>query len=234
MKTVLITGGMGALASDLVELIKKDYKLVLVDILPEVKISSDTIYLREDITSGEKLEKSLHKLLNNKEIRLDGIVNTPAWHDFKTFDETSYENMKKAIETKLLGYANAIKASLPFLNKDASIINIASVHAHTTYEGYAMYAAANGGVISLSKALSVELKHLARINVVTPGGFLTPVYKKHYKDWKERANKRQVLNIREVSKVVAFLLSDGSSGINGSEIVTDIGVSNLRASSTNW
>jgi len=142
--------------------------------------------------------------------------------------------MKKAVETKLIGYANVIKASLPYLNDKSSIINVASVHAHGTKEGYAMYAAANGGVISLTKALTVELRHHSRINTITPGGFITDIYKKVVPNWEEKLEKGQVLETKKVSDVVHFFLSEESSGINGAEILVEVGSSAMRAKSSDW
>jgi NAD(P)-dependent dehydrogenase (short-subunit alcohol dehydrogenase family) len=123
---------------------------------------------------------------------------------------------------------------LPYLEKGASIINIASVHAHATKDGFSAYSAANGGVISLTKALAVELRHKARVNTVTPGGFLTDEHKNFDKDWESKLEDGQVLKVEEVVNVVLFLLSDKSSGVNGAEILTEVGTSAMRAKSKDW
>ena len=239
MKTILISGGLGHLSQNLIRLIDDDkHRFIIVDNAVESLQRTrflKKIYIQADISDGNSLDIKLSSFLKKEKIEIEGIVNTPAWTDFKEFKDTDFDSMQKIVATKLIGYANVIKASLPYLKKYSSIINIGSVQAHSTRGGAAMYSAANGGVISLTKALAVELRNRKiRINVVTSGGFDSPIYKKTHLDWKQKIKKGQCLSTFSIARVIKFLLSDESKGINGTEIIVDGGISALRANSKDF
>lgn len=239
MKTILISGGLGYLSQNFIKLMNDGkYKVILVDNIkkPKSKVGSPNIsYICADITDGSQLEKELGALHLKQPLRIDGVLNTPAWNNFKSLDQTSYDEIKKIITTKLMGYANVIKSVSPYLSTGASIVNVGSVQAHSTRQNTALYSAANGGVISLTKALATEFrKNKIRVNVVTAGGFDSNIYKKTHADWKQRLKKGQCLSTNDVSEVIKFLLSDKSRGVNGAEIIVDGGISVLRASSSDF
>jgi enoyl-[acyl-carrier-protein] reductase (NADH) len=56
----------------------------------------------------------------------------------------------------------------------------------------------------------------------------------HSSDWKIRIKNGQCLSTTDVSKVIKFLLSNESIGINGAEIIVDGGISALRARSLDF
>ena len=238
MKTILISGGLCSLAQSVVSLGTNDYKFILVDIIKNPPTSIEKLnncdYLRADSRKGSEFKKNLKIFMSKYKTKIDGLINMTAWRDKKSFRDTTYDNMRKTVETKLLGYANTIKAILPYLNKNASIINISSVLAHSAIENYAMYSAANAGVLALTRALAVELRPNVRVNSISPGGFLTANYMLLRKDWEQRLKKRQLLQSTEIAEIVLFLLSDKSSGINGAEIIADVGTSAMRAESSKW
>jgi NAD(P)-dependent dehydrogenase (short-subunit alcohol dehydrogenase family) len=237
-KIILISGGMGYLAQNLVKLMNdENHFFILLDILNQKKAmkGKNIAYIFTDVSNGENVAKELEKFLEKRKMKIDGLVNTPAWNNFKNLQETSFADIKKIINTKLIGYTNTIKSSLVHLNQKASIVNVCSVQAHTTRDFGAMYSAANGGILSLTRALAVELREMQiRVNSVSPGGFDGDIYKKSHPDWQLRVKNGQCLSTNDVSKVIMFLLSDESIGINGAEIIVDGGISALRARSTDF
>ena len=237
-RTILISGGMGYLAQNLINLMNDgNYLFILIDIIsPEKVLENENIaYIFSDISNGDNLSRKLSKFLKENQIRIDGIVNTPAWNNFKSLQETDFSEIKRIINTKLVGYANIIKSALPYMNDTASVVNISSVQAHTTRDFGAIYSASNGGVLSLTRALAVELRNLKiRVNSVSPGGFDSEIYKSSHPDWNLRIKNGQCLSTIDVSKVIKFLLSEDSIGINGAEIIIDGGISALRARSTDF
>lgn len=240
MKTILVSGGLGSLSQNVITMLQnQNFSFVIIDILDQPKDFHikypGSFYIKADISEGRILSEKISATIIKNNISLNGIINTPAWSDFKKFDDTTFEAIEETLNMKLLGYANVIKASLPYLAEKSSIVNISSVQAHSSGEGSVMYSAANGGVISLTKSLSVELRHRKiRVNTVVPGGFLTDIYKKTHDDWKEKIKKSQCLEIWDVSSVIAFLLEEESRGINGTEIIVDGGISAMRAKSSDY
>jgi len=70
-----------------------------------------------------------------------------------------------------------VQAALPHLGDGAAIILNGSVHAVLGIPGWSAYAAAKGGVRTLTRNLASELApRRIRVNQVTPGGTKTPLW----------------------------------------------------------
>ena len=121
------------------------------------------------------------------------------------------------------------KLAIPHLLKsEAAVILItASVHSIVGFAGSAAYQAAKGGVLSLTRALALELAPKVRVVAILPGSIETPALQEVPAGVNE-AFLRQVPMGRigqpeEIASVAAFLASDDASYITGSGIVVDGG-----------
>jgi NAD(P)-dependent dehydrogenase (short-subunit alcohol dehydrogenase family) len=94
-----------------------------------------------------------------------------------------------------------------------------------------VYAAAKGGVISLTRQLAVDYGAKGvRVNSVAPGPILTERVKGYYADGTRDMSvvaKAVVLgrmgDPREVANTIAFLASDAASYVHGATVVVDGG-----------
>ncbi|MEY2631789.1 MAG: hypothetical protein RIR00_443 [Pseudomonadota bacterium] len=107
--------------------------------------------------------------------RLDGLVNNAS-----SFFPTPVGGISEADWDDLVG--SNFKAPL-FLSQAAAphlqasggaIVNITDVHAERPLRGYALYSAAKGGLLTLTRALAIELGPTVRVNAVAPGPILWP------------------------------------------------------------
>ena len=85
-------------------------------------------------------------------------------------------------------------------------------------------------ILNLSKSLALDLsKKKIRVNTISPGYIKTRMTNKSYNNKKryKLIKSRTILNRwgkpEEIAKPVIFLLSSGSSYINGSDIIVDGG-----------
>ena len=112
---------------------------------------------------------------------------------------------------------------------NGSVVTISSVAGRVGEEGLALYAATKAALIALSESLALEFGHTARFNVVCPGQIATRMMARVTGDADLRAAVEQRIPAarlgrpEEVADVVAWLVSDRSSYVNGATIVVDGG-----------
>lgn len=144
-----------------------------------------------------------------------GNLSTEDWHRQLAVD----------LDAVFLG----TRALLPRLRQGGgSIINIASVHALIGFAGHPAYAAAKGGMVSLTRQLAVEYGPELRVNAVLPGSVLTRTWDGVDQAGRDAAAAATPLGRlgrpEEVAGVVAFLASSDAAYVTGTTIVVDGGL----------
>jgi NAD(P)-dependent dehydrogenase (short-subunit alcohol dehydrogenase family) len=108
-----------------------------------------------------------------------------------------------------------------------SIINIASVEAHTILKQFLSYVASKHALIGLTKGTAADYAdHGIRINSVSPGVIATPLtLAEGQKEVTDRLEQRIPLKrlgtSEEIANAVEFLLSDLSGYTTGADLVVD-------------
>ena len=94
------------------------------------------------------------------------------------FIETAEVNWLAAIQLNLMPTIHCIRLVAPEMiarGIKGSIINVSTIEAYRAAPGYAVYAAAKAGVISLTQTLALELGHHGiRVNAIAPDVTQTP------------------------------------------------------------
>lgn len=134
---------------------------------------------------------------------------------------------KRVIETNLLGVMNCTERYALENNRILSVLNQASVSAHTGSE-FSNYVASKGGILAYTKAIANELAPRAICNSISFGGVKTHsnnyVIDDKYK-WKEIMSvtpMKKWVTCDESSKYIEFLLMDNTS-ITGQDLIVDNG-----------
>ncbi|KRC62585.1 oxidoreductase [Agromyces sp. Root81] len=114
-----------------------------------------------------------------------------------------------------------------------AVVNVASMHALFAWPGHPAYAAAKGGVVALTRQLSLEYAPHVRVNAVLPGSIMTRVWDS-VDDADRAAAMRQATLGRfgrpeEVASVVVFLAGDDASFVTGIVMPVDGGLSTTVA-----
>lgn len=165
---------------------------------------------------------------------LDGVVNAAGILSETGIADTSAEVFNRTLAVNLTGTFLVIQAAAPFLQKEGkgTIVNIASgVGLMPTGPGSVAYVASKGGVVALTKAVSMELAPAVRVNSVCPGAVETAMTAPHIRtasgDPNPAITKRYALGRHgqpeELAAAILFLTSDKSSFMTGIALPVDGG-----------
>jgi NAD(P)-dependent dehydrogenase (short-subunit alcohol dehydrogenase family) len=151
------------------------------------------------------------------------------------------DTFKKVIDINLMGVYYAMRYVIPFMQKQkyGRIVNVASVGGIRGVLNQIPYVATKHAVSGMTKNAALEYaKDGINTNAIAPGAILTPMVAEAFKQVNPadpkaaeseyaKANPTKRLGLpEEVAKVVAFLLSDECSYVNGQIIAIDGGQSN--------
>lgn len=155
----------------------------------------------------------------------------------KPLDQTTEEEWDWVNSVNLKGVFFGCKHAVIALRElgGGSIVNTASILAHTADPFLPAYTATKTGVLGLTRAVAVAYaRDGIRCNCVSPGDMETPMLKKYFDATPEPKEARQAMEAaypakrvahpREVAQAAVFLLSDDASYISGEFILVDGGL----------
>jgi NAD(P)-dependent dehydrogenase (short-subunit alcohol dehydrogenase family) len=252
-KVIIITGaamGLGLAAAK--ELAFQGANLVLVDYnkeslgiaeaelhtqFPEIK----TLTVVADVSNEDAVKNYVDQTVKTFG-RIDGLYNN-AGIEGKQAGITEYDVniFKKVIDINLMGVYYAMRYVIPVMQKQnyGRIVNVASVGGIRGVLNQMPYVASKHAVSGMTKNAALEYaRYGINTNAIAPGAILTPMVAEAFKQVNPKdpkaaesdyakANPTKRLGVpEEVAKVVAFLLSDDCSYVNGQTIAIDGGESN--------
>lgn len=162
---------------------------------------------------------------------LHGLVNNAGISYRRGISETSVEDWRRVMDVNLSSVFYGMKFLADSLSAagTASVVNVSSIAGMVGYFS-ATYGTSKWGVRGLTKVAAMEYADRGiRVNSIHPGLVDTPLLHSGpdstFVDESLRSvPAARVADPKEVSDVVAFLLSDESSYISGTEIVVDGGL----------
>ncbi len=161
--------------------------------------------------------------------KLDILHNNAYWTDARTALETTPDNWQRTLDVSLRPVWMASKLAVPHLRASGNgvILNTASVHSIVGLPGYAAYQAAKGGMLSLTRALSLELAPEIRVVAILPGAINTAAASIAGDDvinaFIREIPLKRLGEPDEIANVALFLASDEASYITGTAITADGG-----------
>lgn len=252
-KVALVTGGgqvdgpgIGTGKASSILLARHGASVVLVDREPdraevtrkEIEAAGGSaIVVEGDVTKAADCERMTKAALDTYG-RLDILVNNVGVSTPGSVVNTTEETWSQMIDVNLKSIYLVSKYAIPALadSGGGSIINISSIGALRSI-GFAGYAAAKGGLISLSREMAVQHGHQGiRVNVVAPGSVQTPRTKgateklgTNYDAMVRRAQAALPLGRTtrgtgwDIGYAVLFFASDEASWITGQVLTVDGG-----------
>ena len=188
-----------------------------------------------DINSIQKLISSVSEKFG----KIDALINSayPRNKNYgKHFFDVTYDDFCENVGMNLGGYFLTTQQFAKYFEKQGygNIINLASIYGviaprFEVYDNTAMtmpieYAAIKSGLIHLTKYMAKYFKGKnIRVNTISLGGIEDKQPESFLRAYKEFCLNKGMLDAKDISGTVLFLLSDLSEYVNGQNIVVDDG-----------
>jgi NAD(P)-dependent dehydrogenase (short-subunit alcohol dehydrogenase family) len=241
-KSVLVTGAARGIGAGIAEaVVDEGGAVALLDLDPAgaetaARLGDAAHFFQCDVRSLAEVERTVagaESALGG----LDGLVNNAGINAYFDAVEMTEEDWDTVFAVDLKSAWMLAKATLPgLLERRGAIVNISSIQAQLTIEGFFPYAAAKAGLEGLTRSLALEYAPAGlRVNAVAPGYTQTRLLQ----EWLDlqldpqaaldsvlgKIPMRRIATPREVGDVVVFLLSEQASAITGATIAVDCGLS---------
>ena len=167
--------------------------------------------------------------------RLDVLVNNAGIHFARAIEQYTDEEIDRVLSVNLKGALHAIRAAVPHLRSShGSIVSVSSMTGLVGQDRGAAYVATKGALISLTKALALELAPDGiRVNCVCPAGVDTPLmhaWAKTTPDPQAVLQQQAAMHLtnrlatpEEIAAAIAFLASPSAAFITGVALPIDGG-----------
>lgn len=239
-KTILITGGASGIGLATVQrCLQEGAKVVMAD-LPgsdgpaqaqalDAQYPGRCLFLPADVSSTEQVNGLIENTVAHFG-RLDGLFNNAGIGGMCPADQYTDEDFLRVIDINLTGVMRGSRAALQQMYRQGSgsIVNCASILGAMGQSMTAAYSAAKGGVVNLTRALSLEAAPKGvRVNAIGPGYIDTPLLSALPHEMKDALVKLHPLGrlgrAEEVANAAVFLLSDEASFVTGAHLMVDGG-----------
>ena len=201
----------------------------------EAQLTGRPVFLC-DVEKADEVDRLAGELSKAGHAPLHGIVHSIAFANysegFKPFHETKRADFLQATAVSAFSLVEIARAFKPHLAPAASVVTIGISSLLVTPDNYGymgpIKAALESSVRFLAKSFSADTA--VRFNAVGAGPLKTsasagiPGYIESYLYAEKLTFRKKNLETQEVASVVTFLLSERSSGINGTTLVVDAGL----------
>nr|WP_314473700.1 oxidoreductase [uncultured Capnocytophaga sp.] len=245
-KVVIVTGGAGLLGKTFCQAIADnggiavvaEYDIAIAEKLCTSLGNASIVPAQVNITDKASVE-TLITTISKKYGKIDALVNSayPRNKNYgKHFFEVTYDDFCENLGMNLGGYflTSQLFAKYFYEQGFGNIINLASIYGviaprFEIYDNTRMttpveYAAIKSGLIHLSKYMAKYFKGKnIRVNTISLGGIEDKQPEPFLKAYKEFCLNKGMLNAKDISGTVLYLLSDLSEFVNGQNIIVDDG-----------
>lgn len=240
-KIALVTGGTSGIGfASALELASEGAKVYITgrrqpELDAAVKvIGRGAVGIRGDVTNSGDLQ-ALANTIKTNDGHLDILFANAGGGTMAPLGEITEQHVDDTFNRNVKALVFTVQTMLPLMRAGGSIVLTGSIAGSKGTAAFSIYSASKAAVRSLARSWVLDLKERKiRVNVVSPGSTRTVGLAELGGESKEAQDG--LLNFltslvpmgrlgepAEIAKAVAFLASDDSSFINGSELFADGG-----------
>ena len=196
----------------------------------------ETLVRKTDVTSTSEVETLVQTSVEEWG-GLDVMVNNAGIGVAGTTTVTTEEDYERVMDVCLRGTFLGMKHAIPAIrdSEGGSVINMSSVAALVGIADRAVYSAAKGAILAITRAAAIDhVEEGVRVNCIAPGTVDTPWIGRitaGYDDPEEARRNMQarqphgrLVTPEEIAAMAAYLASDESASVIGACMVVDGGV----------
>ena len=234
-RLALVTGGGSGIGAAIARAASRTgYRVAIMDAQADAAAAmarelGNAVALPCDVTDELAVDAALASLGATPDL----LVNNAGIVKFGHLVDMSVKDFRRVLEVDLVGvYILSRAVGLMMRARgQGNIVNISSINAITPSLGTNAYAAAKGGLVTMTKLLALELgPHGVRVNSVSPGfvdgGMSTAVFANpRTRDIRTKAVPlRRLGSTEDIAQAVMFLASDAAAYVHGQDLGVDGGL----------
>lgn len=238
MKTILITGVLGGIGAAIARRFRQGrYYVYGLDKKEDYQGECDR-FIRFDL--HEFVRNAEYRIRKTSELdeyvpKLDVLVNNAAVQLLDHLDDITLDDWHETLNVNLTGPMLLSKLFLSRLEaRRGAIINIGSIHHALTKPRFVAYATSKGGLITLTKAMAVDLQGRVRVNCISPAAIETEMLRAGFEGQARALDElRRIHPIQrigkpeDVARLVWFLAEEQEGFLHGANIMLDGGISSV-------
>jgi NAD(P)-dependent dehydrogenase (short-subunit alcohol dehydrogenase family) len=222
-RSVLVTGGTGALGSSVVDaFLAAGWRTVVTWVVPEERervAERDCLELvKADLFDPGDAARAVETAASDSSAPLYAVANLVGGFDSgANVDATPIDTFERQLELNLRPTYLVTQAALPRLVAlgDGAIVCVSARAALQPFPGAAGYITAKAGVLAFVRAVAVEYRDRGvRCNAILPSVIDTPANRASQPD----ADHSRWVSPSEIAAVIRFLCSDDSRPTSGAAI----------------
>lgn len=192
-------------------------------------IGTGAVAVKCDVTVPDNLDR-LFQTIREQAGSLDVVVANAGAATVDPIGNYAREAVADTIALNLTGVVFTVQGALPLLVDGAAVVLMSSIEGLRGSNGLGPYAATKAATQSLARTWANELQgRRIRVNAISPGVVFTPAYSNIGLTEADMAPAIPSIpagrlgRTDEIARAVAFLASDDSSYVNGTNLVVDGG-----------
>ncbi len=244
-KRVIVTGGTSGFGEAIVKAFAAEGADVhfcgLIDaegerVMADAKgLEGSVHYHHADVREESSVSAFIHAATDVGELLDIAVNNAGISHTAARFADQDIAMVEDVLRTNVMGIWFAMRHEIPVMLKrgHGAIVNTASILSRSGAEWMAAYGTSKHAVVGLTKSAALDYAdHGIRINAVSPGPMLTPMFERALADiggdmskFAGGLPKGGPADPNDVAKTVLYLASEEAAYMNGANVIVDGGTS---------